>query len=240
MSSAFGLLLLHASVSSFFDNPSHLTAVEDGRTRQLPEDVTRLQVASKPTVSVANRLWLFVLLLLALSGRVSTVRVLLNNRRCIFSGIEVKRPTRTIGRPLTSTQGFLPLLLAIHDYWFKQRRKSADKISVHDQKSGSLVRRAFLGQHRYLLPATGLSIIYACTVSLKLSPPSTYICPISNLNRLSVPLLQAIGVSLDFFVLLKLPTALEPHGSTAGAAKASSPVFVGFVLLVSLCASVCL
>ncbi len=231
-------MFLRASVSSFFDSPSHVDAVEDDKACHFPEDVTPLHVAGKPTVSVASRLRLFVLLVLALSCRVSTVRLLLNNRRCILPGIEVKRPTRNSGRPIIDSQGFLPLLLAIHDYWFKQRRKFADKISAHDQNSGSLVRRAFLGQHRYLLPATVLSIIYAYTVSLKLSPPSTYICPTFNLSRLSIPLLQAIGLSLDLFILLNLPTALEPHGSTAGAAKASSPVFVVFVLLVSLCAPV--
>ena len=228
-------MLLRASVSSFFDSPTHVNAAEDDKACHFPEDVTPLEVASKPTVSVASRLWLFVLLVLALSCRVSTVRVLLNNRRCILPGIEVKRPTRNSGRPLTDSQGLLPLLLAIHDYWFKQRRQFADKIPAHDRKSGSLVRRAFLGQHRYLVPATVLSIIYAYTVSLKLSPPSTYICPTFNLSRLSIPLLQVVGLSLNLFILLNLPTALERHRSTAGAAKASSPVFVSIVLLVSLC-----
>lgn len=52
--------------------------------------------------------------------------------------------------------------------------------------------------------------------------------------------MQALGVSLDFLVLISLPAALEPQVSTAGATKAGTPVFVGIVLLVSLSASICL
>ncbi|KAL8651194.1 MAG: hypothetical protein Q9226_004815, partial [Calogaya cf. arnoldii] len=127
--------------------------------------------------------------------------------------------------------GLLPLLLAVHDYWWKQRRKTNDDDTHHDRKSGSFVQRAFLGQHRYILPAAVLSITYVFIVSLASCPHSTYICPISNLNHVLIPLMQILGLILDFFVLVNLPAALESQVSTAGATKANAPVFVGFVLL---------
>ncbi|KAI4256939.1 MAG: hypothetical protein L6R42_005944, partial [Xanthoria sp. 1 TBL-2021] len=213
--SACGLLLLRAATGArFFSPPRH---VDDDRASHFPEDVPSVKVASKSTASVSSRPWLFVLLVSALCCRVQIVRVLLNGHQCIATGVE----------------GFLPLLLAVHDYWWKQRRRSADDNTSHDQKSGSFVQRLFLGQHRYVLPTTVLGITYVFIVSCTSSPQSTYVCPLSNLNRLGIPLMQALGVSLDFLVLISLPAALEPQVSTAGATKAGTPVFVGIVLLAS-------
>lgn len=131
------------------------------------------------------------------------------------------------------------MLLAVHDYWSRQHRRSTDGNTFHDQKSASLVQRVFLGQHRYVLPTILLGITYVSIVSCTSSPHSTYICLVSNLNRLAIPLMQLLGLLLDSFVIINLPATFEPQVSTAGATKAGTPVFVAFVLLVSLSASIC-
>ncbi|KAL8766935.1 MAG: hypothetical protein Q9209_006416 [Squamulea sp. 1 TL-2023] len=79
-----------------------------------------------------------------------------------------------------------------------------------------------------------LSITYFFTASLTTSPRSTYICPTSNFNGLSIPFIQVLGVFLDFLILKTLPAVLEAQEHTAGAKSTTSPVHLAFIILGSL------
>lgn len=135
---------------------------------------------------------------------------------------------------LIRTKGFLPLVLAIHDYWGRQRRKVESGSLSIEPVPRSLLRRVFSEEWRYLWPAAALSITYILIASLPAFPRSTSICPISNLSRLTTPFNQLFGLSLDCTILILLSYILSSFKHESSASASSPLVFLGFILVVSL------
>ena len=100
-------------------------------------------------------------------------------------------------------KGYLPLILAIYDYWYIDRRRSA--------ADSSEVNSHLLASNRggkYLVPAICLTIAYAFQAYATASPRSTYICPLSSDARITVPMLQIFGFSLDCLLLISLESVV--------------------------------
>ena len=93
-----------------------------------------------------------------------------------------------------SYQGYLPLLLAIYDYWYIQRRrpKSDDASRVNGRTL------------RNLWPAILLAAAYSVKASEMGASRSTYICPLTSKANFGVPFMQMLSVCLDCYVITSL------------------------------------
>lgn len=107
-----------------------------------------------------------------------------------------------------SYQAFLPLVLALNDIWFSQRRQE----SYGDGHKGTiyklLTRHIFHSRLRYLLPTIMLGWSSASSASIGSFPRSTYICSQSSEASL-VPTLQNASFLLDAIIVLTLYHLLE-------------------------------
>lgn len=125
-------------------------------------------------------------------------------------------------------KGYLPLLLAIYDYWYIDRRRSA--------ADGSEVNKHLLppnGGSKYLLPAICLSIAYAFQAYATASPRSTYICPLSSNARITVPSFQILGLLLDLILLIGVRSAIGVEVTEASSNDGLSLAFLSPIFLLS-------
>ena len=95
---------------------------------------------------------------------------------------------------LTFMKGYVPVLLAIYDYWYIQRRRSKSDDSSHP--NGRTLRK--------LWPAVFLTAAYTVKAYVMGPPRSTYICPLSSSANVGVPIVQILSVLLDCYVLTKI------------------------------------
>ena len=91
-------------------------------------------------------------------------------------------------------KGYVPVLLAIYDYWYIQRRRSKSDDSSHP--NGRNLRKFW--------PALFLAAAYTVSAYVMGSPRSTYICPLSSSANVGVPIMQILSVLLDCYVLIRL------------------------------------
>ena len=95
---------------------------------------------------------------------------------------------------LKSMKGYVPVLLAIYDYWYIQRRRS--KSDDSSQLNGRSLRKFW--------PATFLTAAYTIKAYVMGPSRSTYICPLSSSANVGVPIMQALSVLLDCYVLVRV------------------------------------
>ena len=125
-------------------------------------------------------------------------------------------------------QGYLPLILAIYDYWYIDRRRSAaDGFEVNSHLLASN------GGGKHLLPAICLSIAYAFQAYATASPRSTYICPLSSNARITVPMLQILGVLLDCLLLISVESVVGVSVTEASSSYGLSLTFLSPIFLLS-------
>lgn len=137
-----------------------------------------------------------------------------------------------ISSMLNLSQGCVPLLLAIHDYWYIQRRRpKEDRLAETNEPSKYSLE--ILGSNgRNILPALCLGVANALQSYVFASPRSTYICPLSSSARVMIPLLQIVSTLLDCYVLLSLvavvrtPICEEPVLKTRIAPAVLAHVFL--------------
>ena len=131
-------------------------------------------------------------------------------------------------------QGFLPLLLAVYDYWYKERRKPEDDSTFSHQASKPWMQRSLFDEVRYLLPTALFSGTYASIAALESFPRSTCICPTSTFEGYGVPFVQVLGLLIDAYVLVTLSNFFNDPEKRGAAPSIRAPVFLSFVLLVGL------
>ena len=91
-------------------------------------------------------------------------------------------------------KGYVPVLLAIYDYWYIQRRRSkSDDSSTPNGRTS-----------RKLWPALLLTAAYTVNAYWMGPPRSTYVCPLSSRANVGVPIMQILSVLLDCYVLIRL------------------------------------
>ena len=95
---------------------------------------------------------------------------------------------------LKSLKGYVPVLLAIYDYWYIQRRRS--KSDDSSQPNGRTLRN--------LWPTLFLTAAYTVNACWMGHPRSTYICPLSSSANVGVPIMQILSVLLDCYILIRL------------------------------------
>ena len=120
-------------------------------------------------------------------------------------------------------QGYVPLLLAIYDYWYIQRRrpKSESSPPVNGQTS------------RQLWSAIFLAAAYSIQVSVMSAPRSTYICPLSSSANFGVPLMQVASILVDCFYLVSISKVANTQ-KTSTYSKSDTPLaVVGSIFLVN-------
>ena len=120
-------------------------------------------------------------------------------------------------------QGFLPLLLAIYDYWYIQRRRPKS-----DRPHGTNGRAS-----RHLLPAGFLAAAYSVKAYAMDTPRSTYICPLSSAANAGVPIMQISSLLLDCYVLLKISEIVSTEKLDVFKESNNVSVAVGFIFLVN-------
>lgn len=123
-----------------------------------------------------------------------------------------------------SCQGYLPLLLAIYDYWYIQRRRlTSDDASRANGRS-----------LRNLWPAIVLAAAYWVKASKMGASRSTYICPLTSSANAGVPFMQILSVCLDCYII----TSLSGIASTAKVDKSlnseNPSIVMAWIFLVNL------
>ena len=159
---------------------------------------------------------------IAISLRVVLSRLILDNAQCSISSVEVRAlPYRTHCIHTKSYQGYLPLLLAIYDYWYVQRRRQKSENSTHTNGQSS----------RHLWPIFFLTAAYSVKAFAMGAPRSTYICPLSSSAYTGVPLMQILSILLECYVLVNTSgitstTKVEPFPKSEDPSVAMGCVFL--------------
>ena len=122
-----------------------------------------------------------------------------------------------------SYQGYLPLLLAIYDYWYIQRRRPKSNNPHHT--NGHTFRR--------LLPAIFLTAAYSVKASATLAPRSSYICPLSSNAKTGVPFMQISSILLDCCILVTISEIASTAKADAYPKSDNASVVVGYIFLVN-------
>ena len=120
-------------------------------------------------------------------------------------------------------QGYLPLLLAIYDYWYIQRRRSKS-----DRRHGTNVRTS-----RHLWPAAFLTAASSVKIYAMDAPRSTYICPLSSVANTGVPIMQISSLLLDCYVLLKISVIASTEKVDLFKERNNASVAVGCIFVVN-------
>ena len=123
----------------------------------------------------------------------------------------------------------MPLLLAIFDYWYTHRRRGK---MAHGSESSFQLTVAYGGVN-YMLPAAFLSISNAFQSLAMDSPRSTYICPLSSNARMTIPMLQILGVFLDSCILISIESLVLTPTMDPSSAMVFSPAVLGSLFLLS-------
>ena len=120
-------------------------------------------------------------------------------------------------------QGYLPLLLAIYDYWYIQRRRPKP-----GRPHGTSGRSS-----RHFWPAAFLTAAYSVKTYAMDAPRSTYICPLSSVANTGVPVMQISSLLLDCYVLLKISEVASTKKMDVFNESNNASVAVGCIFLVN-------
>ena len=120
-------------------------------------------------------------------------------------------------------QAYLPLLLAIYDYWYIQRRRPKS-----DRSHGTNGRAS-----RHLWPAAFLAGAYSVKTYAMDAPRSTYICPLSSVANTGVPIMQISSLFLDCYSLLKISEIASTENREVFKESNNASVALGCIFLVN-------
>lgn len=175
----------------------------------------------------SRRLFIFSLAI-ALSLRVGILHLILDDRPCTISSVEVKTIVQSDGIIAKFPKSYVPFLLAIYDYWYIQRRKVEPETA--SGKMDAVAGR--VGSH--VLPALCLCAAGVLQTLAMAPPRSTFVCPLSSSARTNIPLLQMVGVLIECYILLKIESGIKSR-STDTNARNEIAVVLGAMFLVSKC-----
>lgn len=178
-----------ASGTSTFELPLQEIPLSNGRkdsNESRPGQFSATQPGSRKTVIISTAI--------AISLRVLLFGLIVDNAQCSIASPEVRSYLIFNSMHTNSCQGYLPLLLAIYDYWYIQRRRSES--GKPSRANGSTFRKIW--------PAIFLTAAYSFKASVTGAPRSTYICPLSSSANFSIPLMQILSTLLDCYVLVTL------------------------------------
>lgn len=120
------------------------------------------------------------------------------------------------------SQGYLPLLLAIYDYWYIQRRRP--EFDDASRANGRTLRK--------LWPAAFLTAAYTVRASVMDAPKSTYICPLSSSANTGIPVMQVLSILLDCYVIVAISGVASTAKVDASPTSENLSVVVGSIFLV--------
>ena len=120
-------------------------------------------------------------------------------------------------------QAYLPLLLAIYDYWYIQRRRP----------TSDRPRRTNGRASRHLWPAAFLTAAYSVKTYAMDAPRSTYICPLSSAAKTGVPIMRISSLLLDCYVLLQMSEVASTANLDVFKESNNASVVVGCIFLVN-------
>jgi len=128
----------------------------------------------------------------------------------------------------------VPSILAIYDYWHKQRRGSSADNLANGNGHSVVARSALFGRGKYLVPAAFcLSFANAFQWFTLVAPRSTYICPLSSLSRENTLLVQLLAVLIDCYILFSSHTIFNASGLVGAAEDETALATLGHIFLVS-------
>lgn len=120
-------------------------------------------------------------------------------------------------------QGYLPLLLAIYDYWYIQRRRPESDRPL--RTNGKTLRP--------LWPAAFLAAAYSVKTYAMDAPRSTSICPLSSAANIGVPIMQISSLLLDCYVLLKISEVASTASLDVLKESNNASVTLGYIFMVN-------
>ena len=126
-------------------------------------------------------------------------------------------------RDTDTCQGFLPLLLAIYDYWYVQRRRrKSDNSSLSNGQT-----------FRHIWPAIFLTSAYTVKPFVMSAHRSTYICPLSSSGNVGVLLMQIASTLLDCYCLVSITETADTRKADVYPKSDNRAVVVGSIFLVN-------
>jgi len=141
-------------------------------------------------------------------------------------------------------KGYMPLLLAIYDYWYIQRKRPPpppDPLSDSDSdyyddvdEPSALARHLSESPARYISPTAFLAVAQYLATWVLASPRSTYICPLSAFAHNNIVIFQLLGTLFDIFVLLKIMRIVMTFDPKLPLQDRITPRIISYILFVSL------
>ena len=207
-----------ASNPNTFELPLQEIPLSNGR-----KDSNESRPGKSSTAQPRSRKTFIVSTALAISLRVLLSGLILDNAQCSIASIAVKTLLILDSMYTNYCQGYLPLLLAIYDYWYIQRRRPKSDTSY----------RANGSSFRNLWPAIFLTAAYHFKASFMACPRSTYICPLSSIANIGVPFMQILSTLLDCYIIVSV-SSIASEAKWDASPKSDNPsVLLGHILLVS-------
>ena len=212
------LALLSSSGENTFELPLQEPLVHNGRKDSSESRSERFR-ATQPRsgrIVVASTA-------IAISLRILLSGLVLDNVQCSVASLEVGNLLSLNVTYADSYQGYVPLLLAIYDYWYIQRRRP--------KSDGS---RATPRTFKNFTPIIFLTAAYSVMTSVMGAPRSTYICPLSSKANTAVPFMQVLIVLLDCYVLVRI-SAVASAANLDVSSKINNPsVVLARIFLVNM------
>ena len=126
------------------------------------------------------------------------------------------------------SKSYLPLLLAIYDYWYIQRRKSRV-----DNNGSPSMKLWTAGSHSQLVPAFCIGLAGVLQTFVIPESRSTAICPLSSRLRSVVPILQYLGVLLDCYILISTTALVKNPSANDSTRVRFDPITLSTVFVVN-------
>lgn len=210
--------LSSASGANAFELPSKETPVSHGR-----KDSNEYRPGQVDTTQPRSRRIVIISTAVAISLRVLLSGLILDNGQCGFISVGVRHLLYENQRILTPTKGYLPLLLAIYDYWYIQRRRP--KSEDLSRANGRTLRNFWSSIY--------LAAAYTVQVAVMGAPRSTYICPLSSSANTGVSFMQILSVLLDCYILIRISGVASTAKVEASKKSEIPSVVVGCIFLVN-------
>lgn len=128
---------------------------------------------------------------------------------------------------LMCSKGYVPLILAVYDYWENQLRRP-----IEESLPSKWLKKAIRGPARYILPTSILSGVSIYNAIRTNSNRSTYICPISSTVAMVMPIFSILAILLDCCLLISIEKFTRRGASSEASAKNMTYIWIGSIALV--------
>lgn len=126
------------------------------------------------------------------------------------------------------SKGYVPLILAVYDYWENQLRRPI----IEEILPRKWLRKVTRGPARFILPISILSGVNIYNSIHTNANRSTYICPLSSTTAMIMPIFSILAVLLDCCLLISIEKFTRRGVDTEASTRNVVYVWTGSIALV--------